>query len=407
MSSQFSWVDFSNADRDLMLNVVRLFSEPETRDELGVGSIRDGIADYFFPGTSTIQRRARYFLFIPWIYLSLEKKKVRSAEISNKARSEEIRLIKALKDNNETDGLIGILAGEELKRLPSNIYWNGLGSWGIRNFPGSQYHYHRYLDDYYHKKSTQIIGDDKEPVAGRLKGNWHPGLPKIPDDMYESATFKLTIDEAEYLKERILSNHRKSVLAYSILFNNDDDADYLWDHPIVETLSEKLQGSIAEAKYFAITINGAALLYNLILAEMKESADMIDEYNERIKEWSSYVATELDGIKDWTSNLASFWDSEMLINARVPHGTKVFVDEWLRIIIKEGNYNKIEKHEEARELVAYRERRLKKSRSRIDNQRAREIWKGDAGTGVLDYRWGISKIIINDIVSGINGNMRK
>lgn len=34
---------------------------------LGFAPIRDAFADYFFPGTSTIQTRARYFLFVPWI----------------------------------------------------------------------------------------------------------------------------------------------------------------------------------------------------------------------------------------------------------------------------------------------------------------------------------------------------
>lgn len=42
-------------------------NEPGTLDELGIGSIRDTFSDELFPGTSTIQTRARYFLFVPWI----------------------------------------------------------------------------------------------------------------------------------------------------------------------------------------------------------------------------------------------------------------------------------------------------------------------------------------------------
>ena len=93
MPSSFAWVDFAEEDRRKMLNVVHLFREQETRDELGIGTIRDAFADHFFPGTSTIQTRARYMLFVPWIYMDLEKKKVPSARIASVAREREIWLI--------------------------------------------------------------------------------------------------------------------------------------------------------------------------------------------------------------------------------------------------------------------------------------------------------------------------
>jgi hypothetical protein len=50
----------------------------------------------FFPGTSTIQTRARYFLFIPWIYRSLEAQKTKSSQIASAARSAENTLIHGL-----------------------------------------------------------------------------------------------------------------------------------------------------------------------------------------------------------------------------------------------------------------------------------------------------------------------
>jgi len=37
MSSHFAWVDFAETDRQRMLDVVRLFKEQETQDELGIG----------------------------------------------------------------------------------------------------------------------------------------------------------------------------------------------------------------------------------------------------------------------------------------------------------------------------------------------------------------------------------
>jgi hypothetical protein len=55
-----------------MNRILALFRERDTRDELGVGVIRDLLADEFFPGTSTIQTRLRYMFFVPWIYQQLE-----------------------------------------------------------------------------------------------------------------------------------------------------------------------------------------------------------------------------------------------------------------------------------------------------------------------------------------------
>lgn len=94
--SSFTWLDSSEQQRNQMLDVINLFREKETRDELGIGTVRDAFADLFFPGTSTIQSRARYFLFIPWIYTYLEKKQVPSAKIWERARWEEVNLINAL-----------------------------------------------------------------------------------------------------------------------------------------------------------------------------------------------------------------------------------------------------------------------------------------------------------------------
>lgn len=150
MPSQFGWVDFAETDRQRMFNVVQLFREQDTRDELGIGTIRDAFADYFFPGTSTIQTRVRYMLFVPWIYLDLERRQTPSDQIARRARQAEVKLIYALLDSEgQNKGVIGQDAKERLQRLPSSVYWSGLGSWGIRLFPGSRAEYHRSLDTFF------------------------------------------------------------------------------------------------------------------------------------------------------------------------------------------------------------------------------------------------------------------
>src|SRR5215212_4754109 len=119
MAASFTWLDYSEQDRQRALDVLDLFREKGTVDELGLGTVRDAIADLLFPGTSTIMTRARYYLLIPWIYQRLETKKTPSNEIGRAAHRDEIALIEALVKEGEKAGVIGIQARSNLRRLPS------------------------------------------------------------------------------------------------------------------------------------------------------------------------------------------------------------------------------------------------------------------------------------------------
>jgi len=60
-------LDFPSEHRDRVKTVLDLLATPGGVDELGIGVIRDAFADLLFPGISTIQTRAKYFLIIPRI----------------------------------------------------------------------------------------------------------------------------------------------------------------------------------------------------------------------------------------------------------------------------------------------------------------------------------------------------
>lgn len=183
MPSTFTWLDYSEHERRKMLDVIDLFGEKMTRDELGLGGVRDAFADLLFPGTSTIQTRARYFLFIPWIYLELEEKRTSSARIGHRARKLETELALAIAESEDSAGLIGRRKKENIQRLPSNVYWQGLSTWGIRVFPGSQNEYHRSLDVFYarirarRRSSHEYFGEAPEEAD---LNNWHPSVPSPP-----------------------------------------------------------------------------------------------------------------------------------------------------------------------------------------------------------------------------------
>jgi hypothetical protein len=120
MMSAFVWLDYSERERRKMLDVVDLFREHDTRDELGVGSVRDAFADMLFPGTSTIMTRARYFLLVPWAYQRLERLRFRSAEIAARARQAELNLVEPIERSDDNDGNIGKLAKTALAAMNPN-----------------------------------------------------------------------------------------------------------------------------------------------------------------------------------------------------------------------------------------------------------------------------------------------
>jgi len=76
-----------------MLDAIALFREQDTRNELGLGAIRDGYACFLFPGSSTVQPCARYLLFVPWIYQELEKDANPATPIADQARGRRINLL--------------------------------------------------------------------------------------------------------------------------------------------------------------------------------------------------------------------------------------------------------------------------------------------------------------------------
>ena len=68
MTASIAWLDVSAEQQRRVRDIIRMFEEPGTWDELGIGPVRDAFSEQLFPGTSVIQTRARYFLFVPWAF---------------------------------------------------------------------------------------------------------------------------------------------------------------------------------------------------------------------------------------------------------------------------------------------------------------------------------------------------
>lgn len=401
--SSLSWLDYSEEDKRRMLDVIDLFREKETRDELGIGAIRDAIADILFPGTSTIQRRAKYFLFVATMYADLERRRIPSAEIAQAARKEELTLINALASSEDPEGTIGILARSNLKRLPSNIYWRGLQQWGILLYPHSQDHYHRSLDHFYIRSSKAQRNDDGEPLDERIARNWHAGLPQRPGGFPRKAKFTLTSHEAKYLRERVLRSVPNTLLAELLGRGNLwTRTDFAWQHPDLSSFPNHIQEQLKHAHNFSEVMQGAALLYNLMLAELAQHRERTEEYQTKLDRWLLSLRGRVSVIEQW--DLSQFWRLLDAVGARISPQTRGFVEAWIAVTLSSLQSGRTVLDKRGRPLIHAREKVLKRSLSRLENPRALELWNGAAGVGQLDYRWSVAQTTIFDILEGLTAS---
>jgi Family of unknown function (DUF6361) len=392
MSSMFTWVDFAEDDRRKMADVIALFNEKDTRDELGLGGIRDTFADLLFPATSTIQTRARYFLFVPWIYQELERRRTPPADIERLARRDEIRLIHALENGGETDGIIGTLAQDRLARLPSSIYWAGLGKLGIRRFVGSQEQYHRGFAAFYPPSGRRLVSEDEEPAES---GSWRPSLPPAPSGFLERATFSLRKREAKYVAERIWE-FGQTVFG-ELLGSSSAEADsaFVWETTFAGKLASSLKAQIAHAQNFSELMHGAALLYNFMLACDAKRKALQDEYRNELSAWAELVADTKARYEAWDRQ--RFWAIVSHSTHFVSPPTRKFVDGWIDHTLRNAKLDRIGEDPTALSLIAAREAQVKRTRKRLGNPRALERWNEASGAGQIDYRWFRVKTIANDI----------
>lgn len=411
MPSQFAWLDYSELERRKALDVVGLFKDKGTVDELGIGTVRDALADYLFPGISTIQTRAKYFLFIPWIHQALERDKISSRDAPRIARNREVDLIDGLLNSEDHEGVIGRESRGKLQRLPSEIYWVGLQVLGMRRYRGSRTHYYRSLDEFYKKHNQRRIhSDDGIDEVLTHDSRWHDSLPMRPDDFPQKVDLGLSRNEAEYLQQQILAQTPGSMLAHTVSHSPWEATDYPWLHPSVETIEGKLSIVLNDARNFSLVMHGAALLYNLLMAEKQDESIGPSErgvrsarYCESFDEWVGRLEARRQELLEWAADLAVFWQSIHEINPRVHAFTRQFISDWIELALRPGPA-KLKNDVVAHELIRKREKRLKGSRARLTNSRALELWGGESGTGRLNFRWSQAQTIITDILSGLERN---
>jgi len=285
---QIGFVDFSKEERNRVLATLKLLGTQTALDELGIGSIRDAYSDILFPGISTIQTRAKYFVIIPYLFEEASKQKLSSGSKFNRWIIEsEDKLVNTLLKNSKSDenGIIGKNATRQkrtVKVKPSSIYWNGLRTFEILRSPGislsAACNVAWFEAQKKNETETKIDGETFDDITAG-NGNMVLFSPiKANANFMKNATIELTIKEAEYLENQILRASMSKNTLLSFLLKNKINCNNFYEITTID-LPDNIKDDYQRSKDFADFIIGAHIRYNIIFSNYKDQ-EMQNEFNQ-------------------------------------------------------------------------------------------------------------------------------
>ena len=104
------------------------------RDEVGLLTIHQAIADRLFPGTSVLHTRLRYALFVPWLMQEAAKTSPKAPATALVRLETQLtgKLCLAAGVNPNMTGIIGGRVHPTPASQPASFsYWTALSTWGI------------------------------------------------------------------------------------------------------------------------------------------------------------------------------------------------------------------------------------------------------------------------------------
>lgn len=400
MNTGLGWIDFSTEHRDKVYSVVEMLSESGTVDELGIGPIRDAIADWLFPGVSTIQTRPKYFILIPQIllkYFNTYTKHSKPPSLKDFLRKEENNLIYQIAKNynfEEGNGVIGVSVAKkrgELARKPSSIYWNGLRTHGIIK---TELSLNDFLRQYNLNNSHGLASEDDQEHSNE-DGILILSPPNL--SIPENINLKLTIEEAKFLRDQYVApgKHKKEFNMLSYILRDEEHmlitqksksfSDFAINFLNRSSTPIEICKVLITAVLFNFIIRGAHIRYNILLH--RKSGNM--DFSGLWEEWINKLREDSQALNNL--NLDYLFRE---LAPRTPTSTKTFIrslrDEFLKDIIE------VEKID----LLVARQEKIKKGlRAKLGTKSNSEEFNKWVGISELDYRFTQAKTIIKDIYS--------
>jgi hypothetical protein len=403
--AEFGWIDFSPKDRQRVGTILELMKPSGQVDELGIGTIRDGLADRLFPGISTIQTRAKYFFIIPYILhdflrmsASDRSKKTPSKYLDDREHEIMWYLSEHYKEKGEenTSRVIGITKkrGERIVRRPSEIYWNGLNTFKCIDSQGLSAN--AFLNNA-NKSSLETLAhsieeeDGKDDKDAGFENFFNVKIP-VNENWQENLTLDLSYEEASFLKEAMLDLDN-TLLSYVVSdagiyeeFKTASSFEDFIKFAVEKDIPSELKHDLILAHDFAELMIGAHLAYN---QELQKHFYEHDPFEEIWNDWYS-------NFKSRMINPESF-DPDHLFVYTSPDKAGQFIHDWWRLV----NADELDQARKS-QIIKRQERWAKRSKARISNNRRNDVKESiQLGLGRLEYRFSNAKIIINDVFEGL------
>ena len=392
------WIDYSREERNKVVSVLDLLSEKGTLDELGIAPIRDGFANIFFPGTSTIQTRAKYFFIVPYACRDIEISEETSPEKAIKTLDDKERQCgeKFLETDPDTDGLIGGITLKHdmwVKRPPSSIYWAGLQQYQIfKNNQTIREYIHANCAIKKHKKETKQLGnhrrdaeegetDDRNAEALFQYSFWN--IPTYSEDWFAHLDMKLTKDEGRFLLSQIKRTCQGTLM--ELLLKEKavavkDIGSFRDMRPIIASMPTQIKNDYDMAVSFSEFIHVLQTAFTLVVtADGNKKA--LDEWNRIEPDLPNISDIGIDGI---------FRRLDLYAHNRL----KTFLQKTKVAMLNDDL-------DELKRLVTKREIGLKglnRAKSNHLGEFDKDAWYGG---GYLNYRFNNAKSIIMDIFESV------
>lgn len=401
---QIGFVNFNTEEKKRVAKMMQLLQESEAIEELGIGRVRDHFSNTLFPGTSTLQHHAKYFVVMPSLYYhtAFKSRKFQNlAEISRYIKEAEVQITRQMAkwDNNQINttetGITGINTLKDalndynkyVKYDPAYIYGSGLARYGIIPDTGVErlileLNKKHFADP--HNKGA-LKSEDTTEDAGDLTGDKQ--VIKTCGESYDffngkTMSLALTEKEASFMKDRIHSSCDGTMLAYLIdsKYELPERIGYFEIEELLSELDPKVVNVYKKSVLFSKLMHLIDWRFNYSYFDSFGNTDEAevckDEYEKLLAEYKEVILNE-DAFKalfDYTRSI------DMMLTE--------FCEACYKAIIG-GEPTRVD------QLVKAREHTVKRERSKIGNSAYKNQGRGKPLPNT--FRWETVRTMVNEI----------
>ena len=379
---QLGYIHIGKEEQNRVMQMLKRLTEPGALDEIGIGRIRDAFADQLFPGTSTLQKHAKYFSLMPQVY---QRAAARSYNRTSEVQAEVIRLERQMTEklwdgSNHAPGItgseiIGHKDGSYVKYDPAYIYNSGLRTYEIvrcNSVINAIYALSKRINSKPKalRDGSEDVADDSEELSGRFQP-WD--IPQDIDyDFTCECSLTLTPSEKDFIRRKILHSRACQGSLFA----------YLLEHPEITRLNKFPWIISSELPDDLRTLYDCAIAFSEFV------------YLLRLRYYYLYSRKSDDAVLEELNLQKAKFNAEnpdirTIINASssTHKSTKQFCVSCAEAI-------KADEIDRLDDLIIRRERQLKGTRSKIGAN-------GYYGNGAarLNYRWETVKVYLDELTS--------